>query len=323
MVRLLIQCLLLAGFTASFLAAAPEASLRGIKRAFPVQPGCTLVVDTYHGEIAVEESEGAEIRIELNVDFDVKTEAEAARLWEALSTRFDASGNTVRVVARNDVATGPRLTWQDESRMNLYYRITVPRECHLELKTGRGKVMVGRLNGRMSARVDTGTIFFRQIEGSIDAAAGEGEVIVSRCTGAVKVRLRQGSIRVGTIGGAADLRTASGGVEVMQAHGPLTIEAEVGEVSVNFPRDFAASASLTSLGGNVNVQIDPAANCDLDAAATWGKVESTLKLTGAGSDRSQRRATGRLNQGGAKIKIRADGGSIKLAPGETVFDAPK
>jgi hypothetical protein len=212
MSRLLLQRRLLAGFTASFLAAAPEASLRGINRAFPVQPGYTLVLDTYHGEVAVEESETAEIRIELNVDCEGKTEGEATHLWEALNTRFDASGNTVRVVARNGVATGPRLTWQDESRMNLYYRITVPRQCHLELKTRRG---------------------------------------------------------------------------------------------------------------HVNVPIDPAANCDLDAVATWGKVESTLNLAGASSGRSQRRVTGRLNQGGAKIKIHADGGSVTLAPGEMVFEPPR
>ena len=323
MSRLVIFCVLLAAVVVRGVHAAPEASLRGIKRAFAVTPGCTLVVDTYHGEIAVEESEGSEIRIELNVDFDVQTEADATRLWEGLKTSFDSANNTVRVVARNDVATGPRLSWNDERRMNLYYRITVPRQCHVDLKTGRGKVMVGRLAGRMSARVEAGTIFFRQIDGSIDAATGEGELVISRCSGAVKARVRQGSIRVGTIGGAADLRTANGSVEVMQARSGLKVQAEVGDVTVNFPRDYSGNANLTSLGGNVTVQVDPAANCDLDAAAAWGRVRNKLPLTGVSGGDGQRRVSGRLNRGGAKIKVLADGGAVTLAPGETLFEEVK
>lgn len=300
--------------------AAASAAERGFTRTFPVAPGCTLIVDTYHGEIAIEESDAAEVRVELNVDFDVKTDAEAAKLWDGLKYRFEAANNTVKIAVRNETATGPRFSWEDERRMNLYYRIFVPRECNLQLKTGRGKISVGRVTGRMSARVETGTIFFRQVDGSIDAATEAGDIVVSRCSGAVKARVRQGSIQVGTIGGTTDLRTSNGSVEVLQARGALTVEAEVGDVSVNFPRDYAAAASLTALGGNVNLRVDPAANCDIDAAATWGTVKNSLRLTGTNDDRSLRRVTGRLNRGGLRIKARADGGSVTLAPGETLFD---
>ena len=308
------------GALAVFARGAGSSPAREYQRTFPVQPGCTLVVDTYHGEIVIEESDQSEVRVTLNVDFEVETEAEAERFWAGLDCRFSADGQTVSIVARNPVATGPRLSWDENKRMNLYYRISVPRQCDLRLKTGMGRNTVGRLAGRMSARVDTGTIFFRQVDGSIDAAVDTGEVVISRCSGDVSVRVREGTIRVGTIGGRAELRNSRGGIDVMVAKGALTALAKLGDISVNFPRQVSQPASLTAAGGNMNVQIDPAAHCEVDASATWGRVRNTLPLTGAAVDREARRVTGRLNQGGPLLKIRADGGSVSLVPGEAPFE---
>lgn len=308
------------GALAVFARGAGSGPAREYQRTFPVQPGCTLVVDTYHGEIVIEESDQPEVRVTLNVDFNVETEAEAERFWAGLDCRFSADGRTVSIIARNPVETGPRLSWEENKRMNLYYRISVPRQCDLRLKTGTGKITVGRLAGRMSARVETGTIFFRQVDGSIDATVDTGEIVISRCSGEVGARVRKGAIRVGTIGGKAELRNANGGIDVMVAKGALTALSELGDISVNFPRQISQPASLTAAGGNVTVQIDPAASCTVDASAAWGRVRNTLPLTGAATDREAKRVTGRLNQGGPLLKIRADGGSVSLAPGEAPFE---
>jgi hypothetical protein len=295
-------------------------AVREIRRTFAVQPGATLELDSYRGDIAIETGEAGEIGVSVDFDFDVETAGEADRLWRGFDCKFESAGSMVVITARNAAETGPRFSWRESSRMRVYYRITVPRQCDLKLKTGTGNIAVGRVAGRMSAQAGTGTIFFRQVDGSIDATTGSGDIVISRCSGAVTARASRGVIRAGTLGGPAELRNSGGGIEVLVARGALTAVADGGDVGVNFPRRVEHPASLTASGGSVRVAIDPAASCGVDASASWGRVRSTLSLEGEVTDRAGRRLAGRLNGGGPLLRIRANGGSVSLVPGEAPFD---
>src|SRR5205807_10317672 len=113
-------------------------------------------------------------------------------------------------VARNPRETGWHFSWGEEARLNLYFRLTVPRSCHLDLKLGAGTITVGPLAGRMRAEVENGKIFFRRVDGSVEARVESGDIIVSHCTGAVTARAMGGVMRLGTIGGPLHLRSTSG-----------------------------------------------------------------------------------------------------------------
>jgi DUF4097 and DUF4098 domain-containing protein YvlB len=277
-------------------------------------------VDSYRGDITIEGSDAMEVRVVVNFDFDVETEAEADRLWEGFKFDGKSDRNVVSVVVRNPTVSGIRFTWEEREQMIPYYRISVPRECNLKLKTLTGDITVGRIKGRMSAEVGKGTVFFRGVDGSIDAAVESGDVVISRCTGGVTARVLRGAIRIGTLGGSSELTSSNGGIEVLRLDGALTAFAEVGDVAVNFPRHTLQPAKLTSSGGNVRVKIDPAANCNVEASAMWGSVESVLRLSGQTDSGSKRRLTGRLNQGGPLLQLRANGGSVTIEPGETLFE---
>src|SRR5690606_26689111 len=106
-----------------------------------------------------------EIQLRITFDYDVDSEAEAEELWRGLRLQFSADASRVGISARNPVETGPRPTWRENHRMGIYYKVTVPRRCNLELRTGHGNVTIGRLIGAMSVRVGTGTAFLRQADG--------------------------------------------------------------------------------------------------------------------------------------------------------------
>ena len=312
---------ILAPLVLAFCCAVPVVAVeREVNRTFAVQPGCTLVVESYHGDIVIVESDDAEVRLALHLDYDVDTEAEADQLRAGLSLVCTSVANTISIVARHPAETGPRFSWEENKRMNLYYQISVPRECHLALRTGKGSITVGRIAGRMLARVEEGTIFFRQVDGSIDASTERGDVIISRCSGSVRARVGRGAIRLGTIGGPSDLRNSNGGIEVMKALGALTAFAEVGDVMVNFPRETSQPAKLTSSGGNMHVHIDPEANCEVAATSTWGRVENSLDFKGGTGTSGRRHLAGRMNEGGPLLQFRANGGSVKIEPGATLFE---
>ncbi len=296
-----------------------RAAERDIRHAFPVQPGCRLKIDSYRGRIEVTESDEPEVKILIHLEIGGETEADARRVLDGLQLDVQARDNAVSIVARNPRETRVRWFWQEDEQIELMYYISVPRQCSVDVKTGTGSITVGRLAGQMAARIEKGNIFFRSVEGSLDASAEFGDIVVSRCLGPLTARVLKGKIRAGTLGGSADLKISSGDVEVMMARGAITARAVAGDLTVGFPRTIRGEARLATSGGSIFASIDPLANCRIEASAVWGRVECRVPGV-AGSLSSGNKLAAQLNTGGPLLTMRASGGGVTIESGETLFE---
>lgn len=302
---------LLAAVLAAGVAGAPA---REIERVFPVRPGCLLKIDTYRGSVAIEEGDDNAIRLTVVVDAGSETDERSRRLADGVEFDFTAQDNTVSLRARNPRESGLRFDWGEEEKVDLRYRIVVPRECSVDLQAGEADVTVGNLSGRMTVRTERGSIFLRRITGTIDARTEVGEIVVSRCSGAVVARVRSGLIRLGTIGGPLEARNSSGSIEVLTAHAGIVAAAEAGNIDVGIGPRVSADSRLSVSGGNILARIHPEAACRIEASSTWGRVTSSLPLAIAAGASGERRLAGHLNRAGPLISLHASGGSVRLSP---------
>jgi hypothetical protein len=299
-----------------------RAAEHDVKRTFPVQPGCTLQIDTYRGSVIVTESDAAEIAVIVQMEIGGETDADVERVRSGLQLEMNAVGNTVAIRARNPRESRIRWVWRENEQIGLTYRVSVPRTCNVDVKTGTGSITIGNLSGRMKAQAEKGTLFLRYIEGSIDADVETGDVVVSRCSGAASVRLLSGTVRLGTIGGPLMVINHSGDVEVMAARAGGTIATEAGTVTVGFPREIVAETRVTAAGGDVVAKIPADARCRLEArAGFFGAVRCALPVQTTGGA-SKRKIVGTFNGGGPLISLRAQGGSVKIESAVPWFEEP-
>lgn len=302
------------------LAIAARAAERDVTRTFAVEPGCTLKVGLYRGRIDVVETDVAEVRVAIHAEIGADTDEEAERAGQALQFDLTALNNTVAVRVRNPSETGWHFDWGDPEQLEIFCKISVPRRCNVELRTGKGAITVGNLIGRVFARMEAGTIFVRRIDGPVDAATESGDVIVSRCLGAATLQTLRGTIRAGTLGARAKLTNTTGGIEVLAARAGVTAYAGVGDVTIGYPRDLTGDSDIRTSGGNIIVKIDPTANAAIEASSIWGHVESKLPLTVESGGDGRSKFSGRLNRGGPMLTLHANGGNVSLMPGRTLFE---
>jgi hypothetical protein len=291
-----------------------------IEKVFPVQPGCTVNLDTYRGQIVIEESDAPQVAVSVHLDFDVDTDQEAQELRSKLQLDLSARENTVTITARNSALSGPHLDIGGDKQILLAFHVVVPRRCNVTVRAREGSATIGNLTGQITAQLDKGTIFCRTIDGTVRADTGVGDIVVSRCSGALTAHVRQGSIRVGTIGGPAELTNATGDIEVMTAAAAITARAELGNIGVTFPRDVSGDAKLTTAAGNIVAKIEPGANCLIDASAVFGTVTSRLPINTEVGVVSRRRLVGQLNRGGPVLTLHSGGGSVQIEPGNAPFE---
>jgi DUF4097 and DUF4098 domain-containing protein YvlB len=305
-------------------AATALAAEREFKQTFPVIPGCTLLVDSYRGSITVVEGETLEVQVALHMEIGADNEAEADRLREALQLETKLEDNVVTLRARNPRETRVRFVWNDKNQMELAWRITVPKTCHIDVTTRQGSVSVGNFTGAVKARVEKGPIALKYIDGPVDAAVKFGDVVIARCGGPAKVRVLQGLIRVGTMLGSCDFKNSSGDVEVLVAHAGITASAEAGDVSVGFAQDMAGAALISTSGGGIRAKVDPDISASIDASAVWGSVESQVPMEFTSGASGKRALAGKINVGigapKAAITLRANGGAVRIVPFQTPFE---
>jgi hypothetical protein len=296
------------------------AANREYQRLFPVAPGCELKIDAYRGQILIAESDRHEVDVQVSLDAVAEEGAAAMRLLDQVRVEMGREDNRVTIMIRNPSESGLRFDWDEEAPVDVQLRLSVPRHCHVDLRAIQGRAEIGNLSGRITVRIENGGVFLRRIEGAVTVHLDQGDFVLSRCTGPVTARVLRGLIRVGTIGGRAELANATGDIEVMAVRHSLVAEAEVGVVRVGFAPGLAADSRVRVAAGELFARFHAKTACRLDAAATWGRVNSDLPLAIESGASGARSLTGRLNGGGPLVQLRASGGSVTIERGLLLVD---
>lgn len=290
------------------------------EQSFPVQPGCTLRLDTYRGLINVVAGSDFEVRISVSLDLPNVKPEEAKPVLDGFTLDAATADNEVRLTARNPRDSNLHFIWEKVLRPVMIFTVTVPEHCNLDLRTKDGGITVEALRGDMRARGEVGSIFFRRVDGNVDAATRTGDVVVSRCTGAVILKSNKGNVQVGTVGGRTQIETKSGDIEIQTTYGPVNAQTDVGEVTVGFAQVAEASKIVTLLG-NIFATVNPKVGCSFLAEVGWmGKITSRLTVT-AGSSGSvhSRRLAEEYHGGGPLIDMKASSGHVTIEPAEPLF----
>lgn len=184
--------------------------------------GGTLTVDASpNGGISVEGSSRGDIVVQARVVATAATQDEA----KSIASRVQVVATAVRVDADGPRNLGKKEGW------NVSYRLAVPTQTPLSLKTTNGGITVDAVDSR------------------VDLRTTNGGVKLSRMAGDVEGRTTNGGIDVdldgtGWQGGGLDLQTTNGGVRLAIPDG-YNAHLETGTTNGNVRIDFPVTVQGT------------------------------------------------------------------------------
>jgi DUF4097 and DUF4098 domain-containing protein YvlB len=126
-----------------------------------------------------------------------------------------------------------------------------------------------------SFRTENGVIRLENIEGRITVASTNGPIIGHGLSGSV------------------DASTVNGGIEI-------------GLTAVN------GDSKIVTVNGPATLIVSPEINAELEAAAVNGGVSTQDGLPLKADDRTNKRVTGRLNEGGPRISVQTTNGGVRV-----------
>lgn len=219
--------------------AAAQSETEEVNRTIPFQPGGTLKLKNFSGDVRIVGSNTTDVVIH------AIRRAPRERL-DRIRLTIESSGSTVTINANDRVE-------DDESRENnvveTEFEIRVPRQTDLEVNVFSSPVTVEEVGGRHKVHGFSGNLRLLKIAGSVDAKTFSGSI-----------RLEAAEWGAGQ---DLDLNTFSGDVEVIlpdQAGADVRFNSFSGDISSDVPLMLQSQsrrslrATLNNGGGDVRVQ---------------------------------------------------------------------
>jgi TonB family protein len=179
-----------------------------------------------------------------------------------------------------------------------------------ELETVGGNITVARAGTFVNVQTGGGQIDFGEVHGSVHAQTGGGGIRVIYVAGPMEVESSSGSICLTRVAGALQASTSGGTITAwinpdapsgggnVRLGGPSQLASGNGDIIVYLPRNLAATIDATvATGGERHIEADPSLH---------------LTIQGLNTGAGPVHATAVLNGGGAPLKLRTNGGKIRL-----------
>jgi len=285
---------------------------RVVEKMFTVQPGGLLKVETQGGNIRVETSNGAVVKVVAKEQIKASSESEADELLKKLTLDIEQDSGGVTATAKYEQRL-PGFNWGSWPPVQVSFVVTVPANYNVSVKTSGGNVSVGDLSGKVYARTSGGNISLGKISGDVDANTSGGDVRLEEGLAEVKLGTSGGNISVDRAVGVSDLDTSGGDIKIGVVENTLHASTSGGNVSAGLVGPLKGDCVLSTSGGRVRATVDKGVAFDLDASTSGGEVEAaglTITIEKGGSGRS--RLAGKVNGGGPLLRLRSSGGDIVI-----------
>ncbi len=211
----------------------------------------------------------------------------------------------------------------------------------LNVETGGGGIRIRSVGGIIQASTGGGSVQIGSGKKSVTVETGGGAIEVTRCDEGLHVQTGGGTIELGNVGGPVTAETGGGSIRLSGAtgmvkaetgggnlvlshlSGPVSAETGAGGITADFVGSLKGDSLLETNSGDITVWVPSNVAMTIRAAVEMGMQDairsdfSEIHVTRNGGEYgpSEVDAEGKINGGGALLKIRTSMGHIDIRRG--------
>ena len=267
------------------------------EKTFKTEAGKKIEVNAYSGDVEI----SSWTRDEVYVKVLGNNKAE-----ERVKFYFNENSGDITVTAKKK---GFFTNWFT-SGIRLRFEIKVPGKFNTEIHTSGGDISLIAVKGKNKLKTSGGNINLQDVTGNVYVSTSGGDIIANYVKGNITLKTSGGDIKSSNVTGNLVAKTSGGDItfsasytkiEASTSGGNISgsysgknlginVSSSGGDILLKLPKDFNASARLTTSGGYVN--------CDLNLTNVEKKTNSKLIAD--------------INGGGANLRVSTSGGDIDV-----------
>lgn len=246
------------------------------QRSFNIKTGGILHVDNYKGTIHVTGAEGNQVVVNVTKKFEG---SDADRKWWLENLQVNFSNDPERVAVEVKYPQQNCIVcWQDRDyTAEVDLEIKVPRQIDVTLESYKPDIKVA------------------SVQGDIRIKSYKSPITIDSTTGSIRIDTYKDTIKLNNV----------------TLHGPLEVKSYKADTEIN-AKALGATVNVESDKGTTVVRVPQNAGLDVDyEGGRHASFRSDFSLNiRAGSFETSLRGT--VNQGGTKLRLRTEKGSVSL-----------
>ena len=271
---------------------------------FTLSGAGNLNVETSGSSVAVTGASGNEVVVDMYVKLDGREiemeDAAVEKELENYNLDISQSGNTISLLVRRKMNSG-------RSKMNLSFKIKVPKEMSSKFQSSGGSIAIDGLNGKQEVETSGGSIQVLNSSGAVRTQSSGGSFRVENFKGNVDVQTSGGSIKISQLTGDVQVGSSGGSVTLEEISGSIDASTSGGSIKAQLS-DVEKSLTMKSSGGSITAVVPSGLGLNLDLSG--GRVNSSL--SNFDGEIKKDRILGKINGGGVPVTMQSSGGSINL-----------
>lgn len=226
-------------------------------KTFPIAPGNDFKLDASAGDIIISSWNKNEVHVKvLGTD----------KAKEKVEFNFNESSDKIEVEAKYDWSLFMMI-----KGVKLKFEIQVPKEFNVNVVTSGGDIKLQGVKGRADVKTSGGDINLSDLNGDVEVSTSGGDIVFNNTNGElnfstsggdIKGNKFSGKLEVSTSGGDINLIGSDTKIEASTSGGNISLDysgqnqgielsTSGGDITVKLPKDFNASANLSTLGGSI------------------------------------------------------------------------
>lgn len=190
--------------------------------------------------------------------------------------------------------------------------LALPAEIELSVTSEFGSIAVSGLNGPVLATGRFGRISLSSISGAVTVETEHCSLDAVGIAGPLSVRSVYGSVTCDEIGGPLEVDSRHGAVTVRRPRDRVKIYTTYARVAVYYDRMLAAGCEVTSVHGQITVEMPATSTMTVDAVSERSGVSTNLSGVQLQAEGRGNRALGNVNGGGHPVRLRTEYARIEV-----------
>jgi len=270
-----------------------------------------LYLSNVSGQIDIAVWKEAQVKIEAVKISKADTLEKAKENAAKVTIEVTKDGDTVRVETKYPKQVGGFWGGND-IRVSVDYRVWVPEQAGVELKSVSGDVTVAPLGGPAKVDSVSGNVKLLGAAGA-DVKLVSGDLVIENVAGDTFIKAVSGNINASRLKGSVEADAVSGDIDLNDVSGAKSVDVKTVSGNVTYVGSLEAGGryELKTHSGDVRMTLPADSGFDFEANTFSGDIDSAFEITPSGKI-SPREIRGTVGKGGATVVLKSFSGNVDL-----------
>lgn len=263
-------------------------------KTFSISPGNDFKLDASSGDILISSWNKNEVHVKILGNDKAK---------EKVEFNFNESSDMIEVEAKYDWSL-----FMFVKGVKLRFEIKVPNEFNIDAVTSGGDIKLQNVKGKVITKTSGGDISVTDLNGKIEVSTSGGDISCSNILGDVNLSTSGGDIKANKFSGTLEVSTSGGDIQLIGSDSKISGTTSGGDISLDYSGQNQG-IELNTSGGDISVKLPK----DFNASANISTLGGDLKIDFTGNNAvkiSSSKFEADINNGGNSLILKTSGGDI-------------